>query len=86
MVKELITMNMPFESVLADYELVAKGIVDDKSFQEADTGILLSNLYDVTKALQALSAIKEVERKAIQFNYTDSYELAKIRRILEEIK
>ena len=52
MIKELITMDMPIESVYHDYKLVADSIVDDKSYQEADVGILLSNLYDVVKALE----------------------------------
>lgn len=52
MVKKLITMDMPIASVYHDYKLVADSITDDESFQKADAGILLSNLYDVVKVLE----------------------------------
>lgn len=58
MVKELITMDMPIEDIYHDYKLVADSITDDKSFQKADAGILLSNLYDVVKVLE-----KQIPRK-----------------------
>lgn len=62
MVEELITMDMPIESVYHDYKLVADSIVDDESFQKADTGILLSNLYDVVKVLEKQVPKRPIER------------------------
>jgi len=64
MVKELITMNMPIEDIYHDYKLVADSITDDESFQKADTGILLSHLYDIVKALEK-QIPKEPEHKYI---------------------
>lgn len=62
MIKELITMDLPIEDVYYDYKLVADSITDDNSFQEADTGILLSHLYDVVKMLE-----KQIPKEPVNF-------------------
>lgn len=78
MVKELITMDMPIESVYHDYKLVADSITDDESFQKADTGILLSNLYDVVKALE--KQIPKKPKKIIPYDMDIGFEVIHTQR------
>ena len=61
------TGNMSFEDAYHDCQIVADSIVDDKSFQEADTGILLFHLDRILEALDKqidMHVIKKFDKKA----------------------
>lgn len=55
------TGNSSFENAYYDCKLVADSIIDDKSFQEADTGLLL---FYMDRILEALD--KQVDMQVIK--------------------
>lgn len=62
-------MNLPIEGVYHDYKLVADSIVDSDSFQNADAGLLQSNLYDVVKVLE-----KQIPKEVSIMKYRNDYD------------
>lgn len=56
---KLLTLGLSLENVIHDYKIVADSVVDDKTYQNADVGILLSNLDDVVKWLEELRELQE---------------------------
>lgn len=60
-------LNGTFEAAYHDCMIVANSIVDDKSFQEADTGLILGYLDRITEALE-----KQIPKKPVKSGVTDS--------------
>ena len=61
------TGNMSFEDVYHDCKLIADSIVDEESFQQADTGLLLFHLDRILEALDkqvGKEMIKKFDDKA----------------------
>lgn len=90
---KLLTLGLSLEDVIHDYKIVADSITDDKTYQEADVGILLSNLDDVIKWLEELKAYRNIGTvqgyKSAIDAYTEEYNLRKsieYNLILEEAK
>lgn len=68
-------LNGTFEAAYHDCMIVANSIVDDKSFQEADTGLILGYLDRITEALE-----KQIPHKPKE--YEDKYYACKCGNIL----
>lgn len=61
------TGNSSFENALHDCKLVDDSIIDDKTFQEADCGLIL---YYMDRIIEALE--KQVSKKVKYSNYDDN--------------
>lgn len=61
-------LNGTFEDAYHDCMIVANSIVDDKSFQEADTGLILGYLDRITEALEKQIAKKPLGGTDIEGN------------------